>query len=780
MTGMFLSARPVRAATLAHPVRIDQHGAVSIRAARAGRDVLHVCRGPSGTVSIRAARAGRDRCAGSWRQMPRCFYPRGPCGPRPEGWYREHMPPLFLSARPVRAATLQRTRGDVLGNVSIRAARAGRDSCTWCYQPARECFYPRGPCGPRPGRGQRLDDPLGVSIRAARAGRDVGLAPSNLPENRFYPRGPCGPRRSCASPAWGPRSFYPRGPCGPRRRTGTRPRSRRWFLSARPVRAATGPDRHGDRDCVCFYPRGPCGPRRRSGCRSSRRRSFYPRGPCGPRRRQPAEPVNAALVSIRAARAGRDDPGDRARGPAGGVSIRAARAGRDKVTKPTVAIVDEFLSARPVRAATRVAACRTSMPSAFLSARPVRAATRAGGASTEKARSFYPRGPCGPRPEGHARSRACRRFYPRGPCGPRLQQALDRLAAGVFLSARPVRAATPCSAPMKPPSASFYPRGPCGPRRSDIGDLMRISQVSIRAARAGRDPYRCPRQADNLVFLSARPVRAATTCPRRPRRRSRGFYPRGPCGPRPARPCATRSTPSFLSARPVRAATPSRPPCTSRVSFLSARPVRAATRTGRGRRSSWFVSIRAARAGRDAQHVLLRRNASCFYPRGPCGPRPVGVRQGSDRRGVSIRAARAGRDLERKEREIQEREFLSARPVRAATTPWARAWQLTSSFYPRGPCGPRRPERPGPRRPGRVSIRAARAGRDPAAGFNALAEHPFLSARPVRAATTARSSRPSRPRVSIRAARAGRDLRRSRRSRSCRCFYPRGPCGPRP
>ena len=125
----------------------------------------------------------------------------------------------------------------------------------------------------------------------------------------------------------------------------------------------------------------------------------------------------------------------------------------------------------------------------------------------------------------------------------------------------------------------------------------------------------------------------------------------------------------FLSARPVRAATQSeqsRCPCKL---FLSARPVRAAT---------WF---RRCRMG----------DRWGFYPRDPCGPRRIhssslelifsvsirATRAGRDLfpaamltplETVSIRATRAGRDRQRRGRCRYARLFLSARPVRAATS----------------------------------------------------------------------------------------------------------------
>ena len=147
---MFLSARPVRAATDGRwgEKRLLK---VSIRATRAGRDPLR-CPSIASliSVSIRATRAGRDGWPGAVGEV---FS-------------------TFLSARPVRAATPKRALTLLEILVSIRATRAGRD----------------------------LGAILGgwlrhVSIRATRAGRDPTVGPVCCRVTCFYPRDPCGPRR---------------------------------------------------------------------------------------------------------------------------------------------------------------------------------------------------------------------------------------------------------------------------------------------------------------------------------------------------------------------------------------------------------------------------------------------------------------------------------------------------------------------------------------------------------------------------------------------------------
>ena len=214
----------------------------------------------------------------------------------------------------------------------------------------------------------------------------------------------------------------------------------------------------------------------------------------------------------------------------------------------------------------------------FLSARPVQAATPCCAASARSWNSFYPRGPCRPRRQAQGSAQhLCHRFYPRGPCRPR--QAF-----------RPWSLRDRC----------FYPRGPCRPRPGCGGP---------------------------------EPVPGC-------------FYPRGPCGPR-----LSSSVRSFQA-----------------VLFLSARPVRAATGSAGYGSLQAGVSIRATRAGRDQPTQCCLSPCRCFYPRDPCGPRPRRLVELRVELFVSIRATRAGRDARRSISRQAITEFLSARPVRAATS----------------------------------------------------------------------------------------------------------------
>ena len=77
-------------------------------------------------------------------------------------------------------------------------------------------FYPRSPCGERPG--------------------DAGISG---PDQHFYPRSPCGERRQRADIKCKISHFYPRSPCGERPAKRMEPSSTCTFLSTLSLRRAT-------------------------------------------------------------------------------------------------------------------------------------------------------------------------------------------------------------------------------------------------------------------------------------------------------------------------------------------------------------------------------------------------------------------------------------------------------------------------------------------------------------------------------------------------------------
>ncbi len=130
----------------------------------------------------------------SERSSQASFNPRGPCGPRPEKAYSNGRSAGFNPRGPCGP------RPDQHG---------------WlCRVP---CFNPRGPCGPRRWMDSSDRTSRNVSIHAARVGRDFRLRPGLQLAQCFNPRGPCGPRRAARNCIyWAAECFNPRGPCGPR------------------------------------------------------------------------------------------------------------------------------------------------------------------------------------------------------------------------------------------------------------------------------------------------------------------------------------------------------------------------------------------------------------------------------------------------------------------------------------------------------------------------------------------------------------------------------------
>ena len=124
----------------------------------------------------------------------------------------------------------------------------------------------------------------------------------------FYPRSPCGERPGCQRPCERPtRDFYPRSPCGERRYSSDRVgifgnisihallaesdsrtlkclKLSQKFLSTLSLRRATLWSSKTGRRFLYFYPRSPCGERQYPPCPYSQAASyFYPRSPCGER-----------------------------------------------------------------------------------------------------------------------------------------------------------------------------------------------------------------------------------------------------------------------------------------------------------------------------------------------------------------------------------------------------------------------------------------------------------------------------------------------------------------
>ena len=184
--------------------------------------------------------------------------------------------------------------------ISIHALLAESDSTSSILRQRASDFYPRSPCGERPGAG----DGLGHI-------RD------------FYPRSPCGERPDKGSAAFNDLRFLStlslrRATCGERLPCASWP-----FLSTLSLRRATFSYAHCSQRSDYFYPRSPCGERRfcltleghktqisihallaKSDAPSKPRawghRYFYPRSPCGERHNINSSVTTADKISIHA------------------------------------------------------------------------------------------------------------------------------------------------------------------------------------------------------------------------------------------------------------------------------------------------------------------------------------------------------------------------------------------------------------------------------------------------------------------------------------------------
>ena len=127
---------------------------------------------PGGVISIHALLAESDGVISSCSHTSTYFYPRSPCGERQARPALGLQVGQFLSTLSLRRATRTGRRDRGPYRISIHALLAESD---WVWMGGLSCdgnFYPRSPCGERPGY-QR---------------------PCERPTTDFYPRSPCGER----------------------------------------------------------------------------------------------------------------------------------------------------------------------------------------------------------------------------------------------------------------------------------------------------------------------------------------------------------------------------------------------------------------------------------------------------------------------------------------------------------------------------------------------------------------------------------------------------------
>ena len=124
-------------------------------------------------------------------------------------------------------------------------------------------------------------------------------------------------------------------------------------------------------------------------------------------------------------------------------------------------------------------------------------------------------------------------FYPRSPCGERLVYALKLTDLVLFLSTLSLRRATSIGTLRTVNVRNFYPRSPCGERRRNSQNINRghrfLSTLSLR--RATLAPEENPTQkriSIHALLAESDARRPGQNCQRI------DFYPRSPCGERPA------------------------------------------------------------------------------------------------------------------------------------------------------------------------------------------------------------------------------------------------------
>ena len=171
-----------------------------------------------------------------------------------------------------------------------------------------------------------------------------------------------------------------------------------------------------------------------------------------------------------------------------------------------------------------------------------------------------------------------------------------------------------------------------------------------------------------------------------------------------------------------------------------------------------------------------------FYPRSPCGERPPAGKVRPWASHISIHALLAESDRAGPSRCMGSCTFLSTLSLRRATLCPICQWRRSLNFYPRSPCGERRPPRHWhggvtghfyPRSPcGERPILG-----NPCAGCPAISIHALLAESDRRYRRRCRNTgQPFLSTLSLRRATRGRE----RPSKARYNFYPRSPCGERP
>ena len=193
-------------------------------------------------------------------------------------------------------------------------------------------------------------------------------------------------------------------------------------------------------------------------------------------------------------------------------------------------------------------------------------------------------------------------FYPRSPCGERLGQGF----------------------PVQPVANLFYPRSPCGERHQRAAIFQRFRLFSIHALLAESDMYLFVTEPDCRPFLSTLSLRRATMDGATSSMPETFFYPRSPCGERPFLILRWHAQTVFLSTLSLRRATVQLTAFFCSGDF-SIHALLAESDCPIHYNKAAFIqfSIHALLAESDAATLPYTAAPEFFYPRSPCGERPV-------------------------------------------------------------------------------------------------------------------------------------------------------------
>ena len=171
--------------------------------------------------------------------------------------------------------------------------------------------------------------------------------------------------------------------------------------------------------------------------------------------------------------------------------------------------------------------------------------------------------------------------------------------------------------------ADFYPRSPCGERRGGgLCGYFPLS-ISIHALLAESDGIISGGITARPVFLSTLSLRRATIPLGAPPAPKIHFYPRSPCGERPFSYTTSISGTVFLSTLSLRRATEAII-TTSQGTNISIHALLAESDVKQEKRQKTAgISIHALLAESDEKPRQTRTDTRNFYPRSPCGERPI-------------------------------------------------------------------------------------------------------------------------------------------------------------